>query len=136
MIRRALTLLCLLAACCGPRRRISKEPTNPSGIEKTTICEIVKDPRRFDNMRVSVSGCVTTDGKEYVTLSDISQCVAGGLVPIESKVLLKSKRYEVRPDERVCGVFTGTFRLATVVYDRVLEVEDTSNLHTRVIQRH
>jgi hypothetical protein len=132
MLRRLMPALCLLVAYCGAPARSGREVAAKVA-EKTTICEIVRDPGRFDGKRVTVSGCITTDGKEYIALSDIGGKCTGGLVPVESTRLPASKHYEVRADERVCGVFTGTFRRATVVYDRVLEVEDTSNLRTAPI---
>lgn len=95
----------------------------------TRICTVVKEPNRFDGKRVAVNGCVTTDGFEHVSLSDPAGCEFGALVPIDSVKLPPNQRYVLEPNERLCGLFTGTFRAATVVYDRVLEVENATNLH-------
>ena len=118
-----IMLLLLLAQSCN-RAATLRVPA----IERTTVCTISRNPEKFDGRRVSVSGCITTDGYERIVLSDRGLCTSGGLVPIESTVLPRAQQYSAKRDHRVCGVFTGTFRLRTAVYDRVLEVERTSNL--------
>lgn len=128
---RALPLLLLTQSACD-RAATSSAPN----IENTTICAISRSPLSFDGRRVSVNGCITTDGYEYVILSDRDHCASGALVPIESTKLPLAQQYsaKVKIDQRVCGIFTGTFRLKTAVYHRVLEVESTSNLKSSLVK--
>jgi hypothetical protein len=90
----------------------------------------VVNPRQYDGKRVSVTGCVTTDGGEYVVLSDVDHpCSDGGIVPTYGPGLKEEQQFHPAVGKMVCGTFTGTFRASTALYERVLEVEETADLH-------
>lgn len=119
------TLLVAAMSCTKP------VPTNVSHALTVPLCTIVEKAADYDGKRVTVYGCVTTDGHEYVVLSDHDRpCPNGGLVPIEAPALRPEQRYEPEPGKKVCGTFIGTFRASTTLYKRVLEVEETSGLTT------
>jgi hypothetical protein len=95
------------------------------------LCVVVANPDAYDGKRVTLTGCVTTDGREYVALSDLEKpCREGGIVPIDAPTLRAEHQFEAEAGKKVCGTFTGTFRASTALYNRVLEVEETSNLQT------
>src|SRR5438552_18569567 len=95
------------------------------------LCAIVADPTQYDGKRVTVRGCITTDGREYAVLSYLQKPSSnGGIVPIDAPTLRTAQKFHAGPDKKICGTFTGTFRASTTLYDRVLEVEKTSNLQT------
>lgn len=99
------------------------------------LCAVVANPSAYDGKRVTVTGCVTTDGREYVALSDLKKpCREGGIVPIDAPTLRAEHQFEAEAGKKVCGMFTGTFRASTVLYNRVLEVEETSNLQTSALK--
>jgi hypothetical protein len=99
------------------------------------LCSLVAHPATYDGKRVTVAGCVTTDGREYVVLSNLENpCPDGGVVPIDAATLESADQYEAAPGRKVCGTFTGTFRASTALYNRVLEVEDTSGLVASVLE--
>ncbi|HEX8151948.1 MAG TPA: hypothetical protein VF698_02430 [Thermoanaerobaculia bacterium] len=99
------------------------------------LCVVVANPGAYDGKRVTVTGCVTTDGREHVALSDFEKpCREGGIVPVDVPTLGAEHQFEAEAGKKVCGTFTGTFRASTVLYDHVLEVEETSNLRTSALQ--
>jgi hypothetical protein len=99
------------------------------------LCTLVANPSGYDGKRVAVEGCVTTDGREYIALSDLTNpCDHGGMVPVDAPTLRAEHRFEAEPGKKVCGTFVGTFRVSTLFYDRVLEVEETSNLRTSALE--
>jgi len=129
-----LALVSLLVASCNGRKGSSHVVENHQSASviamDATLCEIVGNPLRYDGKRVSVRGCITTDGREHIALSDSTwPCADGGLVPVESARLSPERQYHAAPNKKVCGTFIGTFRAATLVYQHVLEVDDTAALH-------
>ena len=75
-------------------------------------------------------GCITTDGREYVVMSDPERlCKNGGIVPNET-VKLPRRQYYVDVNHRVCGKFTGVFHSATPIYNRVLAIEEADKVTT------
>lgn len=99
------------------------------------LCSVVDNPSRYDGKRVTVRGCITTDGREYVALSDLERpCRNGGIVPIDAPALRSAQKFHAEVDKKVCGTFTGTFRASTALYDRVLEIEETANLKTSALK--
>ena len=98
------------------------------------LCTVVENPTLYDGRRVTMSGCVTTDGREYTVLSDIEEpCTRGGIVPIDAPALRREQQFDAEPGKKVCGTFTGTFRASNALYERVLEVEETSDLITSAL---
>lgn len=96
-----------------------------------TLCAVVENPAQYDGKRVTLSGCVTTDGLEYVVLSDLKKpCPRGGIVPVNAPALRREQQFDAEAGKKVCGTFTGTFRASNALYQRVLEVEETSGLTT------
>jgi hypothetical protein len=95
----------------------------------TTVCMLAKDPGKFDGRRVTVDGCISTDGQEHSSLMDSeAECPSGVLVPVESKDLPSVQRPRADADTIVCGTFVGTFHASTPLYERVLEIDETTTL--------
>lgn len=98
------------------------------------LCAVVENPALYDGKRVTITGCVTTDGREYTVLSDIENpCSRGGMVPVSTPRLRREQQFDARPGKKVCGTFTGTFRASNGLFYRVLEVDETSGLTTSAI---
>jgi len=113
--------------------RVNKRVRHDSNVIRTTVCKIAEDPRPFYEKRVTVEGCVSTDGIERVLLLD-NRCPYVGISEIESARLPQSQRFMLDANKRACGTFTGTFHAATmlgkvVVNENVLEIEETSNIN-------
>lgn len=69
------------------------------------------------------------DGRWVMVLSDIAKpCSGGGIVPVDALALRREQQFDAEPGKKVCGTFTGTFRASNALYERVLEVEETSGL--------
>ena len=105
-----------------------------SGPFRTTVCEISANPKRFYDMRVTVEGCIRTDGLEHTVLYD-KKCPHTGIGPLESGKLPAAKRLFPEVGREVCGTFTGTFRAATMIDTNVLEIEDAANVKILEFQR-
>lgn len=130
-------LLMLSALSCADRDSTAVQSARNGEAEPVTVvrlCAVVEDPARYDGKRVSMIGCVTTDGREYVVLSDLGYpCARGGIVPIDAPTLRREQQFDAHPGKKVCGTFVGTFRASNGLYERVLEVEETSNLATSAL---
>lgn len=101
---------------------------------KTTVCAIVTSPAQFYDKRVTVEGCITTDGIEHTVLYD-KECPYSGIGPGESVKLRPEQRFFPEVDKEVCGTFTGEFRATTgiagiTIDTNVLEIDETANLKT------
>jgi hypothetical protein len=126
-------LMMIVAAGCvnsgdpaGQNRRTSDRAGT---LITVPLCTVVENPAAYDGKRVTINGCVTTDGREYVVLSNLEKpCSRGGLVPVETLALRREQRFDAQPGQKVCGTFTGTFRASNGLFDRVLEVEETFGL--------
>jgi hypothetical protein len=130
VIRSVLVVAIFLALSCGHPEdfRTRRHPvSHRDAAIDATICGLVADPRAFDGKKVRVSGCITTDGYEYIVLSDPSNA-CGGLVPDTQLDPAAGRVYLIRPDRRVCGVFTGTFQASNPVYGRFLQVESSKSV--------
>ena len=132
MLRRIiLASLSILVAvhCANPfKGAVQKKPSDETDASiAVSLCAVVENPAVYDGKRVTMTGCVTTDGFEHVVLSNIERpCSRGGIVPVEAPTLRHEQRIDPQPGKRVCGTFTGTFRASNGLFDRVLEVEETS----------
>lgn len=135
----SVLLLAIATLYCTKPLQKSAAPQSRSSRSQVAVdvplCVVVANPSAYDGKRVTVAGCVTTDGREYVALSDLEKpCREGGIVPIDAPTLRAEHQFEAEAGKKVCGTFTGTFRASTVLYNRVLEVEETSNLQTRALE--
>jgi hypothetical protein len=135
----ACMLLIVAALHCARSAKTVRAEQSTSGKSETAqavpLCSLVSHPATYDGKRVTVAGCVTTDGSEYVVLSNLeSPCPEGGVVPLDDPKLSSAEAYEAVPGKKVCGAFTGTFRASTALYNRVLEVEGTSGLRTSALE--
>ena len=123
--------------CAKPLETTAGPESRSSRLEASVVvplCTVVANPSAYDGKRVTMTGCLTTDGREYVALSDLEKpCLEGGIVPIEAPTLRAEHQSDLEAGKKVCGTFTGTFRASTVLYNRVLEVEETSNLETSAL---
>jgi len=104
---------------------------------RTTICAIAENPHKFYGTRVTVDGCVTTDGIEHTVLGD-KTCPYVAIGPVESVKLQPTDRFFPEVDKEVCGTFSGIYQATRsldnkVVDTNVLEIEETANL--RVVSR-
>jgi hypothetical protein len=134
------TVLLMLAAvhCANPvNTAVPKNSGNGATAPiVVSICTVVENPGRYDGKRVTVSGCVTTDGREYEVLSNLAKpCSRGGIVPVFARGLRREQRFDAEPDKKVCGTFTGIFRASNGLYDRVLEIEQTSDLEKTALMK-
>lgn len=55
------------------------------------------------------------------------------IVPVEAPSLRRDQQFDPEVGKKVCGTFTGTFRASNALYQRVLEVEETSGLTTTAL---
>jgi hypothetical protein len=116
-----------------PSCRWRHKPVVPQHLTiRTTVCEISTNPRKFYNQRLTVSGCVSSDGVEHTALTDMS-CPYTGISPAQSATLPEEQRFTPSINSDVCGTFTGTFRDALVfqkviIDTNVLVIEQTANL--------
>jgi hypothetical protein len=127
-------LATLLVLSCRTRRGETSNTRSQAALV-TPLCQLVATPAAYDGKRVTVIGCVTTDDREFVVLSNLERpCSNGGLVPIETSTLKPAKRIGAVAGKKVCGTFTGTFRAMTPLHQRVLEIEETSNLQRSALK--
>jgi hypothetical protein len=99
------------------------------------ICNIAATPRAFYKKRVTVEGCVTTDGLEHTALTD-KDCPYTGIGLIESIRLRPQQRFYPDRDKQVCGTFSGIFQASTMIETNVLEIDETANLRTSAVPSH
>jgi hypothetical protein len=137
----ALMLLAGGILHCTRRALTSDTGTNTPGrtagdhsttATRTTVCAIAATPAQFDDKRVTVDGCITTDGIERTVLNDRA-CPYTGISPGESVKLRADQRFFPEAEKEVCGTFTGVFRAQTgiggiTVDTNVLEIDETANL--------
>jgi hypothetical protein len=114
-----------------PNRTAGDDSTTAT---KTTVCAIAATPAQFYDRRVTVDGCITTDGIERTVLHDRA-CPYTGISPGESVKLPADQRFFPEVEKEVCGTFTGVFRAQTgigglTVDTNVLEIDETANLRT------
>jgi hypothetical protein len=57
----------------------------------------------------------------------------GGILPVDAPTLRPEQQFDAEPGKKVCGTLTGTFRASNALYQRVLEVEETSGLTTTLL---
>ena len=116
----------LLPAC---QRHVVVEPSTSRPLKAdVTICEIASHPERFVGQRVVVEGCITTDGQEYSALTQAEYCAAGGLSPNRSPDYGPKEWSYLKPGQKACGTFAGTFRGLNMFNSRVLEIDDAQNV--------
>jgi hypothetical protein len=136
-VRRWLAIVALAAIGCGngfttgeptlPSRGMPRKPSG--GAIRTSVCALVDAPQAFDGRQVELYGCISTDGQEHSSLTDPkTRCSGGGLLPVELPTLPESQKPAADADTIVCGTFKGTFRASNALYERVLEIGNTSNL--------
>jgi hypothetical protein len=74
-----LLLLAIAALhCAQPASTRAAGQSSDGGADVAIVvplCEVVSNPAAYDGKRVTVNGCVTTDGREYVALSNIEKTV-------------------------------------------------------------
>lgn len=132
-----ICLVVLAGLRCGKpvNPAVPRDATNQAAASAVVpLCSVVQNPTLYDGRRVTISGCVTTDGREYVVLSDIAKpCSGGGIVPVDAPALRREQQFDAESGKKVCGTFTGTFRASNALYERVLEVEETSGLITSAL---
>jgi len=100
----------------------------------TTVCVIAAAPSQFYGKRVTVEGCITTDGIERTVLND-KTCPYSGIGPAEGPRLAPAQRFFPEVDQEVCGTFTGVFHATTSIAGttmetNVLEIDEIANLKT------
>jgi hypothetical protein len=139
--RGEIRVIILFAIMCADSCHILREKTvRPANVpSRTTVCAIAADPRRFYDKRVTVKGCVSTDGIERTVLID-DACPYTGIRPSQTARLRPNQRFESIFGNEICGTFTGTFRSSVsfeniVVDTNVLEIDETANLKTRKAAR-
>jgi hypothetical protein len=140
-VRARSWLLLLLLPCSVQCRSHSargsvsaKQSVGSASVLRTTVCAIAANPKAFYGKRVTVEGCVTTDGIEHSVLGD-KACPYTGIGPAESVKLRPAERFFPQVDKQVCGTFTGVFQatrsIGSIVVDaNVLEIEETAHLKT------
>jgi len=95
---------------------------------------IAARPQQFYDKRVTLTGCVTTDGIERTVLIDRT-CPYTGIRTSQSAKLRPDQRFLPTIKSDVCGTFTCTFRSVItfneiVVDTNVLEIDDATDLKT------
>lgn len=123
----------MIAARCAEPIDTADAPQRTTSASDAAIvvplCAVVENPAQYDGKRVTITGCITTDGYHYVVLKNLEHpCSGGGIVPVHALALPPEQRFEPGADKKVCGTFTGTFLASNPLYKRVLEVEKTSGL--------
>jgi len=122
-----LLILAWLPSCgqTPPKSALSPRTSKPTTAPVVELCDVIADPGRFDGKRIAVDGCITTDGREYTVLANRRHpCSGGGIVPVEGPDLPSGQRLHLKATEATCGTFKGIFRKTTLVYDRVLEIDE------------
>ena len=135
IVARSVVVLLLLLPCvleCSRRAARGTVGANRPMAIPTTVCAIAANPEAFYEKRVTVSGCVRTDGIEHSLLTDPA-CPYVGIGPGESVKWRFDRRFFPRADRKVCGTFTGVFEKtrsidSIVVSTNVLGIEEAAHL--------
>jgi len=102
-----------------------------AAVNKTSLCDVARNPERYDNQEVSLKAQYESDGMEWEGLTD-SACEELGIAlqmrrDTQGKDLLRAALSSGRPgtlDKIVIGTFTGVFHWAPGAHpSRTLSVQ-------------